>query len=83
MFIYLIEIYTKIYPANLKGDVAILSLLGVAVISHLANPHLKKKEISAVERLFRQSCFSIANLHRHINATPVFIKEKHAFLSLL
>lgn len=33
-------------------------------------------------RLFQQSCFSIADLHRLINAeTPVIIKEKQAFFS--
>lgn len=43
IFLGLARINTKIHPASVEGDVAFLSLLGGAVISHLVNPHLKSR----------------------------------------
>lgn len=85
-----IENNTKIYPAGLKGDVEFLSLL--AVISHLANPHFKKKkrkkrgEISAVEKAegcFTKAAFLELTYTHTATQSPSFYRGKHAFFPLL
>lgn len=66
IFLGLARRNTKIHPASVEGDVAFLSLLGGAVISHLVNPHLKSRYPP------RRGCSagaarSIANLRRTID----------------
>lgn len=76
---FITQIYRKIYPADLKGDVAVLPLLGAAVISHLVNSHFYKK-ISAVEKLFSKAAFRpLTSADTSTQPPSVFTRGKHAF----
>lgn len=79
---------TKIYPANLKGDVAFSVLVRgschqpsckSSFFFFFKGERKKKREISAVEKLLHQRCFSIADLQTHERQSPVFKQEQHAF----
>lgn len=59
------DIYQNTACQSGGGDVAFLSLLGVAVISHLVNPHLKRRYPPCTGR-FVKAARSMANLRTRI-----------------
>lgn len=63
---------TKIYPANLKGDVAFSVLVRGSCHQPSCKSSFKKTgHIRRGKGSFHQSCFSIADLQTHQRQVPV------------